>query len=506
MSYPPLLPVPPPPPPADPRSPHVLAAALGVTVLLDFVLWTPHPGGAGLSITIVLLGAAFAISARHHPPRLPLYIALAAASAGQALVELKPSTVFVALILLVGMVGEGHFAHLTSLATRWVEALPAMLFPFPALLRMKALCPSPEEMRAGACRQIGKVWRVGQIATPALLLALVFAIFFAVGNPVFRQVVGDGISRCFDWLWSIDLSPTRFLFWLFVFTLLVSLLRPLRNGFGEWVAQRRLPRWERADPSLGWWQSVCVLGVLNVLFCYVNTLDAVYLWSRAALPQGVFPSEFLHEGVQSLILAVLLSAAILVVLFQQRLADNSRVLQVLATAWVVQNLVLIAGVFLRLKLYVDAFELSLLRVGVGLFLFLVIAGYALLTVYFWRGKGLEWLLRANALATFGLFFIVQFIDLKGGIANYNVGRWLRPGGRLGDVSYLASLGHDAWPAMIKLSRERRPASLDLVGLMDLAVHEANAELAVTDWRRWEHRRTRHVAEMLRYRRDSQAQR
>jgi hypothetical protein len=239
-----------------------------------------------------------------------------------------------------------------------------------------------------------------------------------------------------------------------------------------------------------------VLAVLNVLFCYVNTLDVVYLWSRAALPEGVNPSAFLHEGVQSLILAVLLSAAILVVLFQQRLADGSRTLHILSTAWVLQNLAVIAGVFLRLKLYVDAFELSLLRVGVALFLVLVIAGYALLTLYFWRGKGLEWLLRANVLATFCLFFIVQFIDLNGAVANYNVARWLRPGAKLGDVAYLASLGHGAWPEIIKLARERRGP--ELVGLLDHAAEEANAELQVKDWRRWELRRTQRARELADY--------
>jgi hypothetical protein len=502
MSTPPPLPTAPVRPPPDPRSLHVLGGAVGLTVVADFVLWSPHLAGSAVAVAIVVLAAAFAISVRFHPPRLAVYIALAAASAVQAMLELKPSTVVVSLVLLLAIVGEGHFVHLPTLLARWVEALAAALFPFPALLRLRALCPEPAEMRAGAGRQIARVWRAGQIALPALVLAAVFTAFFAQGNAVFRQLAGDAFSRAVDWLLTIDVSPTRFTFWLLVFILLVSLLRPLRNGLGDRLAQCRLPRWERADASLGWWQSVSVLAVLNVLFCYVNTLDVVYLWSRAALPEGVNPSAFLHEGVQSLILAVLLSAAILVVLFQQRLADGSRTLHILSTAWVLQNLAVIAGVFLRLKLYVDAFELSLLRVGVALFLVLVIAGYALLTLYFWRGKGLEWLLRANVLATFCLFFTVQFIDLNGAVANYNVARWLRPGGRAGDLSYLASLGHDAWPAMLKLARERHPANADLTPLLDRAVQQANAEAMIHDWRRWELRRTQHVHDLLEFRRQS----
>lgn len=496
MSTPPPLPSPPLPPPVDPRSFHVLAGAAGLTLLLDFLLWSSHLGGSAIAVAITLLAAAFAIAARNHPRRLPVYIALVAASAVQALVELKPSTIAVSIILLLGIVGEGHFAHLTTLVARWIEALSAFVFPFPGWLRVRALCPDPAEMRAGTGRQVARVWRVGQIALPALVLAAVFTGFFAQGNAVFRQLVGDAYRHCIDWLFSIDLSFGRFAFWLLVFTFLLSLLRPVRSGVGAWVAQCRLPRWERADASLGWWQSVSVLGVLNILFCYVNTIDVVYLWAHASLPVGVNRSDFLHEGVQSLTIAVLLSAAILVVLFQQKLADGSRTLQVLATAWVLQNLIVIAGVFVRLKIYVDDYDLSLLRVGVALFLVLVVTGYLLLTVYFWHGKGLEWLLRANILATFALFFIVQFVDLNAAVAHYNVARWVRPGARLGDVAYLASLGHSAWPSMIELRQKREQYSVDLIALMKRATAEAKAELEVKDWRRWELRRTEHAQAMV----------
>lgn len=504
MMTPPPLPVPPQPKPIDPRSFHVLIGAGALTVLLDFVLWSSHVGGAAVAISIALLATAFAIGARHHPLRLPIYIALAAASAVQALLELKPSTVAVSIVLLLGIVGEGHFAHLTTLVARWVEALPAALFPFFGWRHARALCADPAQMRAGAGRQMEKVWRAGQIALPALVLAGVFTGFFAQGNAVFRQTLGNAWTRCIDWLLTVDLSPTRFLFWLLVFTLLLSLLRPVRNGFGAWVSARRLPRWERADASLGWWQSVSVLGVLNVLFCYVNTIDVVYLWSHASLPVGVNRSEFLHDGVQSLTIAVLLSAVILVALFQQKLATGSRTLQVLSTAWVLQNLVVIAGVFVRLKIYVEDYDLSLLRVGVALFLVLVVAGYVLLTIYFWRGQSLEWLLRANVLATFGLFFFVQFVDLNAAVARYNVAHWLRPSARSGDVIYLASLGHGAWPSMIELRQKRGPYSLDLMAIMERAATEAQAELEIKDWRRWELRRTQRAQELVEFQKKTPA--
>ena len=83
-------------------------------------------------------------------------------------------------------------------------------------------------------------------------------------------------------------------------------------------------------------------------------------------------SEYVHEGVFSLIAAVLLSAVVLSGIFLQDSAVTGRGwLKGLAHLWILQNLVLIAGVFLRLKLYVDAYQFTVLRVYVACFLALV---------------------------------------------------------------------------------------------------------------------------------------
>ncbi len=150
----------------------------------------------------------------------------------------------------------------------------------------------------------------------------------------------------------------------------------------------------------------------------------------------------------ALVAAVLLSAVVLVGLFQQTgQVVASRAVRLLSVFWVLQNLALISSVLLRLKLYVNAYQLSELRVYVGFFLVLVSTGFGLLAWRILRGKGLNWLLFSNACAAFGLFFVVQYLDVAGWVANYNVALWQKDTQRTLDVEYLKNLGPSAYPAL-----------------------------------------------------------
>ncbi len=111
---------------------------------------------------------------------------------------------------------------------------------------------------------------------------------------------------------------------------------------------------------------------------------------------------------------------------------------------------MIAGVFFRLKLYVQAYQLTEDRVYVGCFLLLVVTGFILPAWHVLRGTAtIHALIFRNAMATFALFFVIQFTNMDGWVAHYNVTRWKRkPVERTLDVAYLASLGPDAWPSLV----------------------------------------------------------
>jgi len=158
-------------------------------------------------------------------------------------------------------------------------------------------------------------------------------------------------------------------------------------------------------------------------------------------------SGYVHRGVDSLIVTVILSAFVLTTIFQQALnVTQRRELKALGIFWIAQNLFLLLSVALRLKLYIEAYDMTVTRLSVLIFLALVAVGYVLLTVKITTGKSLSWLVGGCVLAVFATFYLTQFFNLAGCSANYNVARWEKDRTRNLDINYLIELGPPAWPA------------------------------------------------------------
>jgi hypothetical protein len=190
----------------------------------------------------------------------------------------------------------------------------------------------------------------------------------------------------------------------------------------------------------------------------------------------------------------MLSALVLVVVFQQaETIRTARAVKSLALLWIAQNVVLISGVLLRLQRYVEAYQLSELRVYVGCFLLLVTVGFVLLTIHVIAHKGLTWLLLTNLGATFALFFLLQFPDVARWVAESNVARWQNDPTRTLDLEYLASLGSSAVPSLIQVAETAgRPEAHDAFVVLQKRKPAAERRLATLDWRSWQQREVRNT--------------
>jgi hypothetical protein len=333
------------------------------------------------------------------------------------------------------------------------------------------------------------------VVLPAAALACVFAVLLSAGNAIVGRWIADAFSSFFSWFTSIDLFFGRLFLWLLLGTLALTLMRPRDTPAAPRIWARAVPDFPApAKPSIALWRSIVVLALLNALFFAANTADAIYLWTRVQLPSGVSYSEFVHSGVYSLIAAVILSALVLVLIFQQAATiRTSRGVTALALLWIAQNVVLISGVLLRLQRYVEAYQLSELRVYVACFLLLVSVGFVLLTIHVIAHKGITWLVLTNLAATFALFFILQFPDVARWVAESNVARWKNDPSRTLDVDYLASLGPSAIPSLIEVAQTPGRPEADAASLV-LRERQAAAQrrLADLDWRSWQQRKIRNL--------------
>jgi len=427
---------------------------LGLAVAIaafDSCFWRVNTMGFSMSIfVLVLAGIIMANRESSKAMRISrLLLALLAGAALAAAIETGVTNTLVLVILIITLAGVTYFDGIESFWGRWLSQIVALIF---APGRIFWLAARLIEVAFG--RGLG--WTGGLIGgcllvVPTLVLALIFGSLLATGNAVF----GDWTKSFFDWFWKelwLYLDIYRFGMWMLVAFLVLPFLRPATLSSKWWRSTDLLARLPEIIPTRGAvFSSGLVLVVLNLLFLVANLADALFLWTGQALPKGVTYSGFVHSGTNALTWTVLLSAIVLTVIFQQALqVVQRRELKGLALFWIAQNLFLLLSVALRLKLYIEAYDMTVLRLSVIIFLVVVAAGYALLTIKIIQERSLAWLIGGCVLAIFATFYITQFLNLGGWSANYNVARWEKDRTRTLDTGYLYSLGAEACPALDRL--------------------------------------------------------
>ena len=102
------------------------------------------------------------------------------------------------------------------------------------------------------------------------------------------------------------------------------------------------------------------------------------------------------------------------------------------------------------------------------------------------------------MATFALFFVLQFLDVIGWVCRFNVERGTSgPAAANFNVSYQLTLGPNAWPVLLAAERTLPPGALqnDLrLGLRELA--QRSQRFQEVNWREAQFRRDRNETALL----------
>ncbi len=435
-----------PEPPAN--LPRLLLSLAVVVVSFDVFLWNTNAAGIGVVLFFLTL-IGFILANREGlrwTATMPWLSALTLGAAVAGTWEISFASAIILLTLLTWWAGETFFKDVESPWGRGLSQVVALLRAPGRVFWLAGVILS--SAFSGGIGGVGGVLAGCALALPAVVLALIFGTLLSQGNAVF----GSWAGSFFEWFWeelALCFDPARIVVWLFVAFLALPLLRPANVSAWWWTWTTRLPQLPEIVPArAAIYSSGLILAVLNFLFFVANLADALFLWSGEALPKGVTYSGYVHEGVNALIATALLSALVLAAIFQQdgKIA-RSRLLKILGMIWIAQNLFLILSLVLRLKLYIVAYDMTVLRLSVMIFLALVTAGYGLLVLKIVRDKSLSWLVGGCVVAVLATFYVTQFLNLAGWSADYNVARWEKDRTRSLDVAYLETLGSAAWPAL-----------------------------------------------------------
>ena len=457
-----------------PKAPPQQGARTGAThrpivwpllaALVIFADWLFWGHGAGLSLPLFAAACLLAIlglAPHRFAPRDR--VRLGAAFLIAALPVIETAQPLALLFLIAGSLAIATRLLLGDRATlSRVPALTARLalqLPGAALGEVTDIAASPAARPRWQI--LARNW-----ALPAIV-GLIFTTLLVSANPVAEHW---GVETG-HWLAETVFGSVRPVFWALIALPLLPLLAAHRL---RCRLDRPLPRSPRPDLALSpgariFFTPASVtrsLILFNLIFAAQSLMDLVYLWSGAALPDGMTYAEYAHRGAYPLVATALLAGGF--ALACRRFATGHRNLRLLLLLWIGQNVLLVISSLYRLDLYVDSYGLTYLRAYAAIWMGLVATGLVSVVWQIVRARSNRWLVTVNAGLLAATLYACAFVNFAHDIAAHNLARGVD---RL-DFHYICDLGPDAAAAL----RAAAPQSC--------AGHAIAAGPAITGWRDW----------------------
>jgi hypothetical protein len=240
-------------------------------------------------------------------------------------------------------------------------------------------------------------------------------------------------------------------------------------------------------PWIGALEVGVALAFLDLLFLAFVVVQFRYLFGGSALVQSeahLTYAEYARHGFFELVAVTALTLSVLLLADWALGSDGRRAFRWLAAALLALLGVVIASALERMRLYVQHFGLTELRLYAtgGILWLAVVSAWFAFTVL----RGRRYAFAVGALvAGFAATLALNVLSPDALIARTNV---TRP---VVDVSYLAGLSDDAVPTLLS-----RISSLPAVQQTELARELLRRDVAAGDWRSWNVSRAR-AADALR---------
>ncbi len=431
--------------------PRWLLASLGVGLLAALAL-PYHPVGlAALGVLLASGGVVLAASGVRARPWTVVSAVLAVAAG--TLVVLRASLWLSVLAVLAAGV-------LTTTALTQARSLPAIVAGPVAwvLAGVRGLPLLGRTLAAASRRRL--LWPVARTAAISVIVLVVFGALFASGDALFGAWADAVVP-------SLDLAGFTFRTFVFVLAggiLLAGCYLSLNPPRVNTLAPPR-PR-----PVAHAWEWLVPVGLVAAVFATFLLAQATALVGGHDYVQrttGLTYADYVHQGFGQLTVATALTLVVVAVAAGKAPVATSRdrvLLRGMLGALGVMTLLVVASALHRMATYQQAYGFTTLRLVVDVFeawlgllvLLVLLAGV--------RMAG-WWLARGALLAGVGLVLVLGMMNPDGWVAQRNIERYHVTGSL--DAAYLATLGDDAVPAIV---RGRLPAPM--VGCI-LGAQESN---------------------------------
>jgi hypothetical protein len=459
------------------------ALALAFIIALgDVLFFRSEPG---ISLAIFLLAIGIAVVALHRDAwrdwRTPVYGAVALIG----IAPLAETASFFGFCCGVGAV--------SLLALQVSGLLPRFEDWFGTFVRFGILAPARVIgdgfqllWEAGERKLGGRIVRQALVWIVPVVCALVFLWLFVAANPVLEEWVKavriDALLTA-DNVWHVIL-------WGMIAVFAWPLLMP---KLLRWVPLPEVQGPVQPPAESLVFGAAAIrnsLVVFNAMFAVQTAMDLMYLWGGIRLPDGLTYADYAHHAAYPLIITAVLAAAfVLAAMRKNGPGRDSPLIRTLVYLWIGQNVWLVISAILRLKLYVEVYMLSELRIAAGVWMVLVAVGLVLILAGILFERSNKWLVMSNLVAAALAFYGVALLDSPSTIAWFNVTHsWQMEGTSEVslDSAYLGDLGPGVIPALDHLLAHEQVAETDDTKTLRLMRENMalNFSSRPPDWQSW----------------------
>jgi len=169
---------------------------------------------------------------------------------------------------------------------------------------------------------------------------------------------------------------------------------------------------------------IALFFMLNVILLAVNIIDIYWVWINFEW-KGEYLRQFVHEGTYMLIFSIILSSFLVLYYFRGNLNfySKNKFLKVLTYIWLGQNAILAISVAIRNYWYINHFALAYKRVGVVIFLLLVLWGLYSTFRKVYATKTFSYIVKTNIYSLIAILVITSSFNWDLIIAKYNLNHY-----------------------------------------------------------------------------------
>ncbi len=290
------------------------------------------------------------------------------------------------------------------------------------------------------------------------ILSLLFFVMYKSANPLFAEntkwINLDFIS--FRWI-VFTIGAFILLYGLFYHRNIKLIERwennlSISNAINENVDREKHHETERLA-------GLVLFVLLNLMLLGLNVGDVQTLYLGVGLPKGMTHSDFVHDGVEVIILSIIVATSLIMFLYRKEFKNvkGNKALSSLIYLWIVQNILMLVSTAYRNQMYIHEFNYTYKRIGVYVWLALAVIGLIIMFIKIYKERSNWYLIKSNVALWFTVLSLCSCFNWDKIITQYNLSN--KPLMQV-DFYYLFSLSDTNIPELLEITKSKEFTSIN----------------------------------------------